>query len=172
MRSLDSLLVCGGMIFDGDSMIVSVSDCDLESRFTKLEFEVTRLREDVASARALAALADRDVAELRTEVRGHHQVVDALRETQLEQGQQIDELHQEIDGLRREQGQQIDELRQELRREIDELRQEMRRESDELRQEIDGLRQEIRGGFAMQATSIAQITGLLTAIAGPQRSGR
>ena len=93
---------------------------ELESRFTKLEFEVSRLREDVASARALAALADRDVAELRTEMRAHHQVLNALRETQLEQGQQIDEL-----------------------------------------------RREMREGFAMQSTSMAQITALLTTIAGP-----
>jgi hypothetical protein len=46
-----------------------VPNGDLESRFTRLEHEVTRLREDVASARALAVLADRDVAELRTEMR-------------------------------------------------------------------------------------------------------
>ncbi|MGH3868198.1 MAG: hypothetical protein ACRDQ4_19160 [Pseudonocardiaceae bacterium] len=112
-----------------------MSDYDLESRFTKLEDEVTRLREDVASARALAALADRDVAELRTEMRAHHQVLNALRETQLEQGQQIDE-----------------------------LRREMHRE-------IDGLRREMRAGFAMQATGMAQITALLTTIAGPEHAG-
>lgn len=86
-------------------------DDDLESRFTKLEYEVDRLREDVASARALAALADRDVAEIRTELRGYRQVLNALRETQLEQGQQINELRQ---GLT-DQGQQINELRQEMR---------------------------------------------------------
>jgi hypothetical protein len=84
------------MIFSGDSRIVPASGYDLESRFTKLEDEVTRLREDVASARALAALADRDVAELR---------------------------------------------------------------------------QEMRAGFAMQATGMAQITALLTTIAGPEHGG-
>ncbi|MGH4021184.1 MAG: hypothetical protein ACRDT0_18545 [Pseudonocardiaceae bacterium] len=57
---------------------------------------MARLREDVASARALAALADRDVAEFRTEMRGHRQVLNALRETQLEQGQKIDELGREM----------------------------------------------------------------------------
>jgi hypothetical protein len=124
MRSPASRLVCGEMIFNGDSRIVPVPDYDLESRFSKLEFEVTRLREDVASARALAALADRDVAELRTEMRGHHKVLNALRETQLEQGQQIDEL-----------------------------------------------RREMRAGFAMQATGMAQITALLTVIAGPEHGG-
>jgi chromosome segregation ATPase len=111
---------------------------ELESRFTKLEYEVSRLREDVTSARALAALADRDVAELRTEMRAHHKVLNALRETQLEQGQQIDELRQEIGGLRQE-----------------------------MHQEIGGLRQEMREGFAAQSTGMAQITALLTTIAGP-----
>ncbi len=90
--------------------------------------DVARLREDVASARALAALADRDVAEFRAEMRGHRQVLNALRETQLEQGQKIEEQGQKIDGLRRE----------------------------------------MREGFAMQATGMAQITALLTNIAGPE----
>ena len=118
-------------------------DDDLESRFSRLELEVARLREDVASARALAALADRDVAELRTEMRAHHKVLNALRETQLEQGQQIDE------------------LREEMRREIGGLREEMRREIGELRHEM-------REGFALQSTGMAQITALLTTIAGPE----
>jgi hypothetical protein len=108
---------------------------DLESRFTRLEHEVTRLREDVASARALAALADRDVAELRTEMRAHHQVLNALRETQLEQGEQINELRRDM------------------------------------RQQIDELRREMREGFAVQSTGMAQITALLTTIAGPERGG-
>lgn len=77
-------------------------DDDLESRFTKLEYEVDRPREDVASARALAALADRDVAEIRTEMRGYRQVLNALRETQLEHGQQISEQGQQIGELRHE----------------------------------------------------------------------
>lgn len=72
---------------------------DLELRFTRLEHDVDRLREEVASARALAALVDRDVAEFRTEMRSHRQTLNALRETQLEHGQQIVGLHQEISGL-------------------------------------------------------------------------
>ncbi|MGB8199549.1 MAG: hypothetical protein WCF33_07630 [Pseudonocardiaceae bacterium] len=80
-----------------------VSDYDLESRFSKLEFEVSR-----------------------------------LRETQLEQDQQINELRQDVDGLYRE---------------------------------IGELRQEMRACFGMQATGMAQITALLTTIAGPERNG-
>jgi chromosome segregation ATPase len=134
-----------------------VPNDDLESRFTRLEHEVTRLREDVASARALAALADRDVAELRTEMRAHHKVLNALRETQLEQGQQIDELRREID-----------ELRQEIRQRIDELRREMRQEIDGLGREMLEVRREMREGFAMQATGMAQITTLLGKIVSPE----
>ena len=99
-------------------------DNDLETRVTRLEHEVARLREDAASARALAALADRDVAEFRTQLRAHHHVLSALRETQLEQGQKIDE-----------QG------------------------------------REMREGFATLATGMAQITALLTTIAGSEGDG-
>lgn len=99
-------------------------DNDLETRVTNLEHEVVRLREDAASARSLAALADRDVAEFRTQLRGHHQVLSALRETQLEQGQKIEK-----------QG------------------------------------REMREGFATLATGMAQITALLTTIAGSQGNG-
>jgi chromosome segregation ATPase len=130
-----------------------VPDDGLESRFCRLEHQVSRLREDVASARALAALADRDVAELRTEMRAHHKVLNALRETQLEQGKQFDE------------------LRREMHQEISGLRQEMHQEIGGMRQEIGGLRQEMREGFAMQSTGMAQITALLTTIAGPEHEG-
>lgn len=79
-----------------------VPDNDLETRVASLEHEVGRLREDTASARALAALADRDVAEFRTQMRAHHQVLSALRETQLEQGQKIEEQGRKIEELGRE----------------------------------------------------------------------
>jgi hypothetical protein len=84
-----------------------VTDNDLETRVAGLEHEVMRLREDAAPARALAALADRDVAEFRTQLRGHHQVLSALREIQLEQGQKIEE-----------QGRKIEEQGREIRREM------------------------------------------------------
>ena len=108
----------------GSSRITPVPNDDLELRLTTLEHEVTRLREETAAARALAALADRDVAEFRTELRGHHHVLEALRETQLEQGQKI-----------AEQG------------------------------------RDMREGFATLAAGMAQITALLTRIAGSERDG-
>lgn len=121
------------------STIRAVPSDDLESRFTRLEHDVDRLREEVASARALAALVDRDVAEFRTEMRGHRQTLNALRETQLEQGQQIVGLHQEISGLH--QG------------------------ISGLHQGIIDLGDEMREGLASQATGMAQITTLLATIA-------
>ena len=44
---------------------------------------------DAAAARVLAGGADRDVSEVRAELRAHTQSLNALRETQLEQGQRM-----------------------------------------------------------------------------------
>ncbi|MBV8540328.1 MAG: hypothetical protein JO063_03185 [Pseudonocardiales bacterium] len=111
------------------------SDDDVEARLAVLEREVARLREqallvssdasaarvDAAAARVLAAGADRDVSEVRAELRAHMQVLNSLRETQLEQ----------------------------------------------TRETREGFA-ETREGFATQATGMAQITALLTKIAGPE----
>ncbi len=124
-------------------------DDDVEARITRLEHEVAELREqvaltrsDAAAARVLAAGADRDVSEVRAELRAHTQGLNALRETQLEQGQ-----------------------------EINELRHEMREGFTSQGRRIDALEREMRGGFATMATGMAQITALLTDIRGPQRDG-
>jgi hypothetical protein len=65
---------------------------------TALERQVAYLREqnaliasDASAARTLAAGADRDVSEVRAELRAHTQVLNSLRETQLEQGQVLAE---------------------------------------------------------------------------------
>lgn len=112
---------------------------DLELRITSLEREVVRLREhvavtssDAAAARVLAAGADRDVSEVRAELRAHLQALNALRETQLEQAR-------------------------EMREGFAEMRAEMR----------EGFAK-TREGFAKQSTGMAQITALLTKIAGPE----
>jgi hypothetical protein len=77
---------------------VADSDNDLETRVGILEREVARLREqaaltssDAAAARVLAAGADHDVSEVRSELRAHTRALNALRETQLEQGRSITE---------------------------------------------------------------------------------
>jgi hypothetical protein len=80
-------------------------DDDFEARLAILEREVARLREqsilissdatgarvDAAAARVLAAGADRDVSEVRAELRAHIQALNALRETQLEQAREMRE---------------------------------------------------------------------------------
>jgi chromosome segregation ATPase len=69
-----------------------VSDIDdLRARLGVVEDQVTQLAEDAAATRALAAMADRDVAAFRQEMRGHTRVLNALRETQLEQGRALQE---------------------------------------------------------------------------------
>lgn len=71
---------------------------DIENRVSILEHEVAQLREqaalsssDATAARVLAAGADRDVSEVRSELRAHTRALNALRETQLEQGRMLDE---------------------------------------------------------------------------------
>ncbi len=112
---------------------------DVEARMTVIEREVARLREqtahtssevaaaraDAAAARVLAAGANRDVSEVRAELHAHTQALNALRENQLEQGQ-------------------------------------------EMREGFAEIRSEMRGGFATQTSGMAQITALLTKIAGSE----
>jgi hypothetical protein len=70
---------------------VADSDNDIENRVGILEREVARLREqaaltssDAAAVRVLAAGADHDVSEVRSELRAHTRALNALRETHLE----------------------------------------------------------------------------------------
>jgi chromosome segregation ATPase len=92
-------------------MITSVAQDDLEQRMIALEQEQARLREhlrvaegDAGAARALAAGADRDTSEVRTELRAHLKALNALRETQreiretqLEQGERLGALEHKVD---------------------------------------------------------------------------
>ncbi|MHA4949291.1 hypothetical protein ACX27O_18415 [Micromonospora sp. SD19] len=72
---------------------------ELAQRVATLEAEVGVLRQEAAAARALASGADRDVADYRAELRGHTRTLNALRETQLEQGQAITGLGEKVDQL-------------------------------------------------------------------------
>jgi len=74
-----SILSAGGGIFG----IMGDGESTLEARVTALEAEMVVVRREVAAARALAAGADRDVAEYRAELRAHTRTLNALRETQL-----------------------------------------------------------------------------------------
>jgi hypothetical protein len=69
---------------------------DIEGRVRRLENEQARVRDEVAQARAdaaaarvLAAGADRDVSEVRAELRAHTGALNALRETQREMDQRM-----------------------------------------------------------------------------------
>ncbi|MGH4011087.1 MAG: hypothetical protein ACRDTH_23500 [Pseudonocardiaceae bacterium] len=126
------------------SRIAAVPDSrdDIEARVSILEREVVRLREQVAltssdanAARVLAAGADHDVSEVRAELRAHTQALNALRETQLEQGRAIIGLEHEVAGLDQKLA--------------------------GLGQKLAGLDQKVTGGFAMLGTGMAQITALL-----------
>jgi uncharacterized coiled-coil protein SlyX len=62
---------------------------ELETRVTTLEAQVARLQEDGVATRSMAALADREVADVRATDRATRSLLHALRETQVEQGQAI-----------------------------------------------------------------------------------
>jgi hypothetical protein len=106
---------------------------DFEARLAVVERDLARFRERAAitdtvagAAHVLAAGADRDVSEVRAELRANIQVLNALRETQLEQGEALVELR------------------------------------TEMRERIDGLEREVREGFSILGTGMAQITAVLT----------
>lgn len=70
---------------------------DLESEVERLRLDVTRTASDAAAARVLAGGADRDVSEMRAELRAHTGLLHALRETQLEMQQQVDRRFEQVD---------------------------------------------------------------------------
>lgn len=83
-----------------DGAVTAPGD-DVERRVTRLERDVANLRgeltltsSDASAARALAAGADRDVSEVRAELRAHTSALNALRQTQLEHGQALERLQE------------------------------------------------------------------------------
>jgi chromosome segregation ATPase len=79
--------------------VIAMNLEELAQRVAALEAEIGVLRQEAAAARALAAGADRDVADYRAELRGHTRTLGALRETQLEHGQAITQLGEKVDQL-------------------------------------------------------------------------
>ncbi|MDX3193035.1 hypothetical protein PV458_31905 [Streptomyces sp. MN03-5084-2B] len=75
---------------------------DLEARVTALEEQVQQSRHDAAAARILAGTADRDVSEFKQTLNGHTKVLNAMRETQIEHGQDISGLKTDVTGLKTE----------------------------------------------------------------------
>jgi chromosome segregation ATPase len=92
---------------------------ELEGRVAALETQMRTVRQDAAAARVLAGGADRDVSALATRLDAQTRLLEALRETQVEQGQQLIEQGQRLfdQGQRLfDQGDRIDSLEAEMRR--------------------------------------------------------
>ncbi|MQS17502.1 hypothetical protein F7Q99_36285 [Streptomyces kaniharaensis] len=79
---------------------------DLRARLAAVEAELDRLREESAATRTMAAMADRDSAEVRSSLRGHTQVLNAIREDQLEQRRATAQLAEAVGVLVAGQGEQ------------------------------------------------------------------
>ncbi|MET9258554.1 MULTISPECIES: hypothetical protein [Amycolatopsis] len=100
---------------------------ELEGRVARLERAVAEVQQDAAAARVLAGAADRDVSGFREELRAHTRTLNALRETQIEQGRQLSD-----------QGRQLDELQQQVQEGFSTLNTGMAQIVALLRPEQDG----------------------------------
>ena len=142
---MDSLVRTAGRAYPG----TMATPEDMESRLSAVEREVARLREtaslaatDAGAARVLAAGADHDVSEVRAELRAHTSALNALRQTQLEQGRRLDGMDRRFDGMdRRFDG--------------------MDRRFDSMDLRFDGLETRMTDGFATVGAGMAQIVTLL-----------
>ncbi|HEX7662360.1 MAG TPA: hypothetical protein VF444_23080 [Pseudonocardiaceae bacterium] len=119
-------------------------DRNLEGRLAVVERELARLREEVTlsrtdaeAARTLAAGADRDVSEVRAELRAHTQALNALRETQLDQHREMRAGFDRVDAR-----------------------------IDRVDAQIQSVDAEMRQGFATMNAGMARITELLEGLAG------
>jgi len=68
---------------------------EIEARLAAVEEQLQVVRQDAAAARVLAGAADRDVSEFRQTLNAHTKTLNALRETQVEQGQKFDAFQRE-----------------------------------------------------------------------------
>ena len=75
---------------------------ELNRRVTRLESEMVKARADAAAARVLASGAARDVSGMRVELRARTQLLNALRETQMEQGKTLAQHAKELGGVKSE----------------------------------------------------------------------
>jgi chromosome segregation ATPase len=122
------------------------ADGDLEARVRDLEHEVLRLKDsveisraDASAARVLAGGADRDVSDVKTLLRAHTQTLNALRETQIEQGQKLTDLDAKLDARTTS----------------------LQAQTTSLQAQIDGLHAEMRRGFGTLHTGMAQLLAAL-----------
>ncbi len=64
----------------------------LEQQVARLRVDLDRTRGDAEPARTLAGGADRDVSEVRSQLRAQRHLLQSLRETQIEHGERLDRL--------------------------------------------------------------------------------
>jgi hypothetical protein len=136
-------------------------ESEFAARLTAVERDVALARTDAAAARGDAAAARElaagtyeELARVQLALNGHFRVLNALRETQLEQGRRLDSLEARFDGLEgRFDG---------LEGRFDGLEGRF----DGLEGRFDGLQTEMRNGFSVLTVGIAQITALLTTLIG------
>ena len=69
---------------------------ELEARVAALEGQMRHVRQDAAAARVLAGGADRDVSAFGARLDAQQRLLEALRETQAEQGQRLVGLESEM----------------------------------------------------------------------------
>jgi chromosome segregation ATPase len=127
------------------------ADDDIPARLAAVEDELARIRPqlraataDSAAARIMASGADRDVAEVRGELRAHTRTLNALRQDQLDARAETAA------------------LRTEFKAEMAEFKAEMA----EFKAEMAEFREETRHGFATAQQGMSQIVEILGRIEG------
>ena len=137
---------------------------DLERRVAALEQEVARIqgeldqaREDTAAARVLATGADRDVSDIRSQLRAQRGLLQALRDSQIEHGTRLDRLERRMDLIEARMTtleDRITGMDARLTGRIEEL-------DSRLTGRMDALDAEMRRGFAEMRVGMAHIVTLL-----------
>jgi chromosome segregation ATPase len=137
---------------------------DLERRVSALEQDVTRLqgeldraRENTEAARTLAGGADRDVSDVRSQLRAQRGLLQALRDTQVEHGDRLDRLERRMTAVELRLTALEDRVAgmdARLTGRIDSL-------DTRLTGRLDSLESEMRAGFAKVHAGMAHIVTLL-----------
>ncbi|MGH3304751.1 MAG: hypothetical protein ACRDOK_24405 [Streptosporangiaceae bacterium] len=112
---------------------------ELRGRVDRIEVELAEVRSRAENAETLARLADRDTSDIKASHAAIMRSMQALRETQVEQGRDITELRGDVTELRGDVT--------ELRGDVTELRGEMT---------------ELRRGLGVVRDGVTTIIGLLT----------
>jgi hypothetical protein len=121
-------------------------ESEMRTRVTAVENQVQTVRADAAAARVLAGGADRDVSAFAAKLDAQKALLEALRETQVDQGKKINSLEGEMRTRFASVERRLDGLEGRF---------------DGLEGRFDGLVGEMRTGFAKVATGQSAITTLL-----------